>query len=323
MTDDTRRTRAASIRIAGAIAVALAYALGVYLLVKAADPVAGLVSFTFLLTLPAAVCGFVAYVADPWKTRSHGAYARVPLWTLLAVVVVSVFLLREGVICVVLLSPLWLLSGLLGVELTYRLRRRTGTDRTYSLAMLAVPLVAMQVEPYFPLPREHASVSRSVVIDAPVETIWPLLRGIPDVRPDEKHWNITQDVIGVPRPIGAQLDRDGIGADRHAVWEHNIRFRERITEWEEHRRIGWTFLFDDIAGWGYTDRHLMPNSPYFTITTGGYRAEPLAGGRTRVTLHTEYAVQTPVNAYSRLWGELLLGDVETNILAIIRQRAER
>jgi hypothetical protein len=67
----------------------------------------------------------------------------------------------------------------------------------------------------------------------------------------------------------------------------------------------------------------MPDSRYFRVTTGGYRMEPMGGGRTRVTIHTRYWMQTPVNAYSRLWGEVFLGDIEANLLALIRQRAER
>lgn len=319
----SRDPRSALVRILVATAAALTFALGVYLLLDATRPDTGLVSFSFLLVLPAAVCGFVAYVADPWKTRTRRQYLSIPLWTLLAAVIVSLVFLREGVICVLMLSPLWLGSGLIGAATTYRLRRRVDDARTYSMAMLALPLVAMQVEPMIPLPITTATVSRAVVIDAPTETIWPLLRGIPNVRPGEGRWTLSQDVIGLPRPIGAKLARDGLGADRFARWQHNIRFRERITDWRPGRRIGWRFLFDDIAGWGYTDRHLMPDSPYFTVMTGGYRVDPLADGRTKVTLHTEYRMQTPLNRYAQLWGELLLGDVESNILAVVQQRAER
>lgn len=313
----------AVLRILAATATALAFALGVYVLLDATRPNTGLISFSFLLVLPAAVCGFIAYVADPWKTRTHRQYMLVPFWTLAAVVLVSLVFLREGVICILMLSPLWLVSGLAGAAATYRLRRRVEDARTYSMAMLALPLVAMQVEPMIPLPVTTATVSRAVVVDAPAATIWPLLRGVPDVRPGEGSWNISQDVIGLPRPVGAHLARDGLGADRFARWDHNIRFRERITEWDVGRRIGWRFLFDDIAGWGYTDRHLMPDSPYFHVTTGGYRVDPLPDGRMKVTLHTEYQLQTPLNLYAQLWGQLLLGDVEGNILAIIKHRAER
>jgi hypothetical protein len=318
-----RDPRPALIRILAATAAALAFALGVYLLLDATRPNTGLISFTFLLVLPAAVCGFVAYVADPWKTRTHAQYMRVPLWTLAAVVIVSLVFLREGVICILMLSPLWLGSGLIGAAVTYRLRRRVEDARTYSMAMLALPLIAMQVEPMIPLPLTTTAVTRAVVIDAPADKIWPLLRGVPDVRPGEGRWNVSQDLIGLPRPVGAKLARDGLGADRYARWDHHIRFRERITDWQAGRRIGWRFIFDDIAGWGYTDRHLMPDSPYFNVTTGGYRLDPLPDGRISVRLHTEYRMQTPLNPYARLWGELLLGDVEDNILAIIKHRAEQ
>ncbi|HEU0044974.1 SRPBCC family protein [Sphingomonas sp.] len=316
------RWNAAVLRIGGAIVAALAFCWAVYALLAAIRPSSGTVGFAFLLVLPAAVCAFVAYVADPWKTRSHTAYLLMPVWILAAVVVLSLFVLGEGTICVLLLSPLWLISGIAGAEITYRLRRRVRDGRTYCLSLLALPLIAIQVEPYIPLPQATASVSRSILVRATPEQLWPMLRGIPDVRPGEGRWNLTQDMIGVPRPIGARLERDGLGADRHAVWQHGIRFRERITQWEPGRRIGWRFLFDDIAGWGYTDRHLMPDSPYFTVTSGGYRADPVAPGLTRLTLHTQYRLRTPVNGYAKLWGELFLGDLENNLLALIKDRAE-
>lgn len=318
-----RPLRPAVLLIIAAIVATLVFALGVYVLLDATRPQSGLVSFSFLLVLPVAVCAVVAYVADPWKERSHGAYLRIPLWTLLAVVLVSGIVLREGAICIVMLSPLWLLSGLVGAEVTYRLRRRVKDARTYSVAVLALPLIAMQVEPHVALPINTFTVARSVDIAAAPDRIWPLLRGIPDVRPREGAWNIAQDVIGIPRPLGARLMRDGIGADRYARWGDNIRFRERIIDWEKDRRIGWRFIFDDIAGWGYTDRHLMPDSAYFRVETGGYTVAPLGDGRVRVTLYTRYRVTTPVNAYARLWGELLLGDLENNLLSVIKMRAER
>ena len=319
-----RNPRSAAIRIAAAFAVALAFALGVYLLLDAVRPDTGLVSFSFLLVLPAAISAFVAYVADPWKTRTRAAYLLIPFWLSGVVIVASLAILREGVICVLLLSPLWMISGLIGAEITYRLRRRIGPDnKTYSSALLLAPLMAMQVEPYIPLPQTEATVTRSTVIAATPAKIWPLLRGIPDVQPGEGQWNISEDVIGIPRPLGAQLFGSGIGAERRANWGNDVRFRERVIDWEPERRIGWRFIFDDIEGWKFTDRHLMPDSPYFRVTTGGYKMQPLADGRTRVTIHTRYWIQTPVNGYSKLWGELFLGDLENNLLALVKGRAEK
>jgi len=326
MTDDRTpnrpRVRGAIIRVVAATAAALAFALGVYLLLEATQS-GGLMMVSFLLVLPAALSAFVAYVADPWKERSHGFYAAVPLWMLGVTIVAGIVILREGAVCVVMLAPLWLVAGLAGAEFAYRIRRRAADGRTYSLAVLAIPLIAMQVEPLLPVPDRYETVVRTVDIAARPERIWPLLRGIPDVRPDEGQWNVTQDVVGIPRPVGARLIGEGVGAERHAVWGADIRFRERIDEWQVHRSIGWRFHFDDADDWVYTDRHLIPNSPHFAVTQGGYRMQPLETGETRVTLWTRYRMRTHLNTYAMVWGEIFLGDLENNLLTIVKHRAER
>lgn len=325
MTDDKqpRDRRAAGIRIAAAIGFALAFALGGYCLLSAARPANGLVSFCFLLLLPAAISAFVAYVADPWKTRSLGQYLMIPVWLLLAVILAALFVLREGVICVLILSPLWLGSGLFGAWLTYRLRRRVAPHgRTYCSALLLAPLLAMQLEPYVPLPQTTATVTRSVLVNADAARLWPLLEGIPDVHPGEGAWNLSEDVIGIPRPLGARLIGTGIGAERRANWGNDVKFREKIVAWQPGRALEWRFIFDQIDGWRFTDRHLMPDSPYFRVTTGGYRITRVAPGVTRLTIETRYWIQTPVNLYAQAWGELFLGDLETNLLALVKHRAE-
>ena len=247
----------------------------------------------------------------------------VPLWLLGATILLSIPVLKEGVICVVMLAPLWIASGLTGAYITYRLRGRAGDRNTYCMAMLAMPLIAMQVEPMIQMPQQTATVSRSMIVNATPAQIWPLLKGIPDVKPHEGAWTFTQDLLGVPRPMGAHMLGDGIGATRMADWGRQVRFREHIIDWQPGRSIGWRFDFRGLDAWQFTDRHLMPDSSYFKVTTGGYRMERLGPSRTRVTIDTHYWMQTPVNAYSKLWGEIFLGDIERNLLTLIRQRAER
>jgi len=324
----SHRWRAAALRIATAFALAVAFCMGIYFMLEAARPQSGLVSFSFLLILPAAVAAFVAYIGDPFGERGLGFYLAVPIGLVGAAIVAAIVALREGAVCVVMLSPLWGACALAGSMLTRRLRKRhTGPRRhndVFGSALLLAPLAAIVIEPSLPMPATTAAVTRTIVVDATPAEIWPLLRGIPDVRPDEGRWNLTQDVIGVPRPHGARLVGEGLGAERLADWGHQIRFRERITEWEAGRRIGWRFIFDEAgASWDFTDRHLRPDSAYFRVTSGGYRMEPISPTATRLTLETRYWMRTPVNAYSALWGELFLGDMETNLLWLVKQRAER
>lgn len=316
------RRRTALTRILAAIGTAFAFALGVSLLLEAVQPGGGLISFSFLLVLPAAITAFVTYVGDPMAERHRAYYMTMPLWLLGAVMLLSIPILKEGTICVVMLAPLWIASGMVGAYATWRLRDRAGDGSTYCIAVLALPLIAMQVEPMLPVPQATAAVSRSIVVNASPSEIWPLLRGIPDVRPGEGAWTITQNLLGVPRPVGAYMLGEGIGATRMANWGRQVRFREHIIDWQPGRSIGWRFDFRGLDAWQFTDRHLMPDSRYFKVTTGGYRMESIAPGRTRVTIDTNYWMQTPVNGYSRLWGEVFLGDIEDNLLALIKQRAE-
>jgi hypothetical protein len=124
-------------------------------------------------------------------------------------------------------------------------------------------------------------------------------------------------------PIGARLDRDGLGAVRSVRWQHGIRFQERITEWRPGRRIGWPFAFGDMAAWDYTDRHLLPDNPYMRVESCGYRLEPAGPGRSRPTLDTTYWMRTWPTPYAARWGELVLGDLERNVLAVVKGRAKR
>jgi hypothetical protein len=317
-----RPRRRAWARAGVALVAVLAMALGAYALLNAVRPGPGLVSFSFLLVLPAALSAVLAWAADPWRERGLGFYLLVPVVLVGIVILLSAAVLREGVICILILSPLWLLAGWAGVLTAWWLRRRMHGNGVQCAALLALPLLVMQAEPYVPLPVGEVTVTRTAVVAAPVERIWPLLRGIEEVRPGEGRWNLSQDVIGIPRPRGARLVGEGVGAERRADWGAGIRFRERIVEWRPGRRIGWDFRFDDLSGWAFTDRHLMPDSPYFRVVSGGYTMEPLGPGRTRVRLETRYRLRTPVNGYAALWGELFLGDLEDNLLALVRQRAE-
>ncbi|MFL9841808.1 SRPBCC family protein [Sphingomonas sp. ST-64] len=319
--------RTAKIRIAAACIFGLAFALGVYLLIEAVNP-SGLISFTFLLILPAVVTAFVTYVGDPLARRPRGFYTgSVPTALFGAVVLASLIALREGGICILMLSPFWFALSALGGYLTWRLRRREEPVENVFRAstLLLVPLVAMQVEPMIPLARDTGNITRSVIIDADPATIWRHARAADHIRPGEGRWTVSQDIIGLPRPTGAQLDRQGYGATRQVQWQDGIRFQEVVTDWQPGRRLWWEFRFDatDLDAWAMQDRHLLPDSPHYRITDGGYVLTPLPDGRTRLTLTTHYWVQTPVNWYARLWGELLIGDVSANVLAVIRDRSER
>ena len=125
-----------------------------------------------------------------------------------------------------------------------------------------------------------------------------------------------------PRPAFAQLEGEGPGARREARWYEGVVFHEEVTDWQPGRHLGWRFDFAESDGWDVTDPHLHPDGPTMIIRDGYYRMTPLTGERTRLTLVTRYDAHTFFNNYAALWGEVFLGDIHANVLAVIRQRAE-
>jgi len=110
----TSATRVRGRTVAG-FGVALALAVSAYLLINASEATnIAFGSVWFLAILPAYLCALICYVGDPDRTRSRSFYWRVPPGLCGIVVLGSVVVLREGVICLIMLSPIWLVSGWIG-----------------------------------------------------------------------------------------------------------------------------------------------------------------------------------------------------------------
>ena len=315
-------------RIAAAIGIAALYSVLCYFLIDWLRPDSGYVTATFALIQPAVICAFVAYIGDPLGVRKLRFYLLVPVALAVGMVMIAAIFLQEGVICIVMLTPIWLISGEVGSFLVYKLRPdrpdmiEDAADTFRASVLLLIPLVLMPLEQQLAVPGDRYTVSRSIEIEGTREDIWQMMQTIPTLSEGEGAWNITQNMVGVPRPIRAQLVGEGKGAIRMAEWGQNIAFQERITDWQAGERIHWDFEFPDNGGWDFTDRHLRPDSTYMRIETGGYALEELDSGQYRLTLATTYAAQTHFNFYAAWWGELFLGDIQTNLLAAIRTRAE-
>jgi len=317
----------AAIRIAAACAVAGLWALGSYLLVEWVRPDSGVVSVSFAMIQPAAICSFIAWVGDPFARRGRSFYLAIPLASAAGMIAVSLAVLREGAICVAMLSPLWILFGLAGSLITYRLRRRArvqpDAQQTFlAHGLLALPLVIMPLEAALPVPHAQYTVTDSIIINAPADEIWPLMRGIGRLRPGEGRWNVSQNILRLPRPLEATLHGSGPGAVRRVRWERGVAFREVVDRWVPGSQIGWRFDFAGSTGWEITDPHLRPDGRNLQILSGGYTLEPLGDGQNRLVLETHYVAATQFNAYAAIWGEVLLGDIQRNVLAGIKSRAE-
>jgi hypothetical protein len=310
-------------RLFAGLTLALAIAISAYIVIDATKAInVAFASFWFLAVLPAYLCALICYVGDPDDSRPRSFYLWVSPVFVAIVSLASAVFLREGVICLIMLAPIWILSGWIGAFLLRRLRQRHAARSRLNASLLFLPLLCGGFESQIPVVDQPVTLTRSIVIHATPATIWPYMLANDHIREDEGRWNFTQNVLGLARPRRTALAGEGVGAIRTAYWGDTINFEERITEWAPGRRLGWTFRFGNNSLQDYTDRHISPDGPFLKISTGDYTVTRLNPSTTLLTLRTHYIAKTHLNPYSQIWGEILLGDIEKNVLAIIKDRAE-
>jgi hypothetical protein len=323
MSQDLSKSSAARTerRLLSGFAAALAIALSSYLVVRLFGG-GWFGSVWFLGLLPGTLCALICYIGDPDQNRSGGFYFLVPVALVATVIASLALIVREGVICLAMMSPIWLVTGWAGAFLLRNQRRRARSARTLQSSFLIVPMMAAMVEAQIPVPHEQVLLSRSVLVLATPAEIWPNAVASRSIGPHEGRWNITQNIIGVARPRGIELQGKGVGAVRTAYWGDHIHFEERITAWAPCQKLAWAFNFANSSLAQYTDEHISPDGQFLKIDTGDYTITPIALNLTKLTLNTRYIAKTHVNPYAKWWGELLLGDVQNNVLAIIKDRSE-
>ncbi len=311
-------------RLLAGFAVALALAFSAYLLISASRVNAvALVSVWFLAVLPAFLSALICYIGDPRRTRGAGFYWAVPAVLVGLVDLGSVIVLREGVVCLLMLSPIWLAGGWIGAFVLRSQRKRKINPNVFRSTLLGLPLVLGGAESQMHVAPEEITLTRSVVVQASPAEIWPYAVSNAHIDKAEGLWTFSQDIVGLPRPRATVMHGSGVGAVRTAYWGDHISFDEIITQWQPGQRLAWSFSFPNDSLQTYSDKHISPDGPFLKIDTGDYSLQPLGPDKTLLTLRTRYIARTHVNAYAAIWGEILLGDIETNVLAVVKHRAER
>lgn len=308
-----------------ALAAALVYGIGIYFLFD--DIFAGnnvddglMITLGFLIGAPAGAAAVAVWVADP-RGEAPGQHAPIGCLVTLVMLGVGVVLLNEGGICAVMAAPIFLPVGLLSAMITGSLlAMKRGGLKASALPLL--PLLILPAEGQVTLPVRTETVTDSIVVAAPPEAVWRQLLEVRDIRPAELGWTFSQNLVGVPKPLDARLEGRGVGAVRHVTWGNGVRFREEITRWDQGRALDWRFRFAADSIPDEVERHVRVDGNHLSLDSGGYRLEPLSGGRTRLTLTTRYRVRTAFNFYCAWWGDVIVGDLHGNVLRVIVGRAE-
>ena len=233
--------------------------------------------------------------------------------------VALITLALEGLICLVLVSPLGaavaILGGYAGRGLA--LRGHGGGGPLASVAVLPLLILADVALP----PAAIVDVRQSIEIAARPDAVWRAL--IDDEAIAEPPGLVAWTGLAVP--VRGRLLGHGVGATRLGEFSTGVAV-ERVTAWEEGRRLGFAVLSEppimvEMSPWQTV--HAPHVAGYVTVRETTFRLAPLPGGRTRLTVTAGQTLRIDPVLY---WLPLARWATERNLARVLRdvgRRAER
>ena len=278
----------------------------------------------FIGFAPLAVGAVTVYFAERKARRSWGYYFMAGMLANVLFVIATMVILIEGMICAILILPLFAMYGALGGLLMGAICRFANWPKqpaVYSFAFLPVMLALLLPEhaeaPYMGM------IERSVVVKAEAPAVWRQLLATPHIGSAEvdQAWMYR---IGVPMPTSGitRITPDGMARD--VRMGKGIHFTQHAAEWKDNQYVRWTYQFsDDSFPPGALDDHVKIGGEYFDIIDTEYVLTPAGPGTTRLTTRMHYRVSTQFNWYAKRLASGLIGNFEEVILGMYAGRARR
>jgi hypothetical protein len=291
---------------------------------KDLHPFLSIVSTAFLILCPLSVGAIaVLFGADKEKKIPIRRQLGLSVTTMLVFLIAMFVFLLEGVICLVLVAPVFLIAsivgGLIAGVIHNNFRKNTTTLPVFAL----LPFLAAPIEGLSPPSRSDQVVTNSIHISAPPEKVFDYLASVREIQPNELGFTFIH-LIGLPKPIEAQMNGEGIGAVRTSRWEKEVWFQEVITKWEKPKSMHYKFVIPKGAiPREALDQHVEMGGEYFDLIDGGYELKASEDGGTELSLSTRFVNKSQLKIYGDLWGRMVLKDFHRSILGLMKNRAEK
>jgi hypothetical protein len=230
------------------------------------------------------------------------------LWISLLGLAAAAIILREGVVCLVIVSPalyVFVLCGVLLGRLFFR--------PNYSKLQLTIfPLLALATlgESLYHS-EEQAVVTDRIVIHAPPTKVWPHVLAFPEIPDAPDYWIFR---LGLPYPTQTTNGGNFVGADRRCIFSNGVIIKERVAEFVPNEKL--TF---DVAE--------QPTDPeaygHITLHRGQFVLQDNHDGTTTLIGSSWYTLHVRPRWYFDLWTRDMSRAVHLRVMHHIRHLSEQ
>ena len=159
------------------------------------------------------------------------------------------------------------------------------------------------------------SIVSSVEITAAPATVWD---NITNVKIDQFSDPVVFRMLGIPRPLKAEIISAGIGGKRIAYFDSGKRFIQEITSWQPFERYSFNFNPEK----GFMVGHFFDLSDgIFRVPGGSYLLKETAGG-TSLQLSTTYSLDRRIYLLFNMPVRIILNAFQQYLLSSIKKNSE-
>jgi hypothetical protein len=245
-----------------------------------------------------------------WRQAAARPFDRsmIALLHTLLVLVITAVVGGEGVICLVIVSPLIVIGVLVGMALGEGLITRRSRRLNTSVALVLVVLTAGDAASdhvYF------GEVTSSIVIHASPDRVWRHLASFPPITAEPHYWLFS---LGLPMPTGASIEGDGVGAHRVGFYSGGIAVDEAVTASKPGRELSF-----DIT----TQLNHPEALGHLQVDRGSLILIDNNDGTTTLMARSWYRLRVAPAWYFDLWVRSIMGNVHSRVMEHIRDLAEQ
>lgn len=275
----------------------------------------------FIYLAPMLVGAVTVYAAERVQRRSWGYYFWAAFLANVLFVLGTLLIMIEGLICAVVILPVFALLGSVGGLAMGLVCRVTNWPQRALYGLGLLPLALGAVEPQWSLPEREHVLERSLLIQAPPERVWQEIHDARAIQPHEMEaaWFFR---IGVPLPEAGVTQETPDGRLRQIRMGKAVHFDQVVTDWEDKRHVRWTHRYTaDSFPAQALDEHVVLGGHYFDIGSTAYRLVP-RGQATELRVTMTYRVSTPFNWYADPVARWMLDNFEGVLLRFYQRRSE-
>ena len=280
-------------------------------------------SISFLFVLPTIVGALTVYLSSKEKIKKIAYRIFAPWLPIFLFLIITLLFQIEGWACWLMILPIFLIAASIGGLIGGYLKNQWRNDRLNISILILIPFLIGPLENLIEIIPGTYKAYTYIDIDAPVEKIWNNVTRVYEIQEIEDSGYLNK-ALGFPRPVKAELNFEGVGAYRKAIFTKGLVFHETVTEYKDYQKMVFT-----IKAYPYEipsttlDKHVVIGGDYFDVLNGTYELEKLSNGKNRLHLYSYFKMNTTFNFYAGWCAKWIMKDIQNNILRVEKERAER